>query len=553
MDKKEKVLKEIKSKAKKRKYIIIGVAVLIIAVIVFASNDGEEQEHVVAERGNLTQELFETGSTEKGEEVTLSFKEGGKIESVFVKEGEEVKGGDAVAALDKGDLRISLREAEAALSSARASFERFLSGATREEIEVARAAVQSAEAGLNSAKDNLSEQEKIAEETLKDVHQGTATTLGTVSLLGETYSSVNEIKMGVARIARQYFTGIVVSETTSGRRSRDVIRRSSEEIEKYKDMATKEEVDFKEKEDALRKTEKELRVIIGELDNLVDVVESDFYKDTVAEADKSLIRTYRRTANSALNDVSSLLRRISSVNVEISAKLTSARGQVDSARTALNQAERELSRIKADPESADVRAKEAAVDQARARVEALQKRITDATLRTPVAGTVSDVLMRGGEVAGAGSPVAVIIPEEEMQITLDIYEGDIANVQVGDRAMASFVAFPDREFPGQVVFVNPAGRVIDGVVYYNVKVMLDEYPEGVLPQMTVDVTIRTGEKEDVIILPERAIYRREGKRFVRVLENGEHVEREVEVGLRGERRMVEIISGIREGEKVLVE
>ena len=542
-----------KIKMTKKYYIILAVIALVIVGFLVINNGEEEQAFTEVQRGDIVQEIFETGSTEKGEKVTLGFKEGGKIESVSVKEGEEVKGGDVIATLDKEDLRISLREAEASLSSVKASFERFLSGATKEEIEVARAAVQSAKTGFDSAKDNLKEQEKIAEETLKDVHQGTAATLGTVSLLGETHSSINEIKLGVVDIARQYFTGIIVSETSSGRRSRDVIRRSAGKIEEYKDMATKEEVDFEEKKEALRDTEKELRVIIGELDNLIDVVESDFYEDTVVEVDKDLIRTYRRTVNNVLNDISSLLRRISSAGAEVSAKLTSARGQVESARTALNQAERELLRIKADPEFADVRAKEATVDQARARVDALQKRIADATLRAPVSGTVSDVLIRGGEVAGAGSPVAVIIPEEEMQITLDIYEGDITSVEVGNRAIVSFVAFPDREFPGQVVFVNPAGKVIDGVVYYNVKVMLDEYPERVLPQMTVDVTIRTGEKEDVLILPERAIYRREGKRFVRVLENGEYVEREVEIGLRGERRMVEIVSGLKEGEKVLEE
>ncbi len=539
--------KETKKRLSRVHFIILGVALLAVATFLFSRNGETDLNFTQVERGDLVQELFETGSTEKGDDIRLSFKEGGRISSIIAKEGERVVRGEVMAVLDKRDLEISLREAEAALSSAEATLDRFLRGATTEEVNVTKAAVRSAETALSSAKSNLSSQERVAEETLTRAYQGIPT------LLGDVFSKVKEVKIGVEDIANTYFTGIVVSETTSGRRSRDTIKRSSEEIEKHKDLAIRTDVDFSERETALRRTEDELRVIIRELDNLIVVADSDFYKDRFANTDKELLRTYRGITNIKLGEVIGLLGNISSVNADLNALISATERSVEAAETALNQAQQELLRVQANPDSADVRARRAAVDQARARVDLLRNRLDDATLRAPVGGIVSSVLGRAGEISSPGAPIFVIVPENDIQIAVDIYEGDIAKVSEGDEVRASFVAFPGEEFSGEVVFINPTGRVIDGVIYYSIKIALNEYPENVLPQMTVDVTIKTAEKSDVLLLPERAIYRKEGKNYVRILKNGEYEDREVVVGLRGEGRMAEIISGVQEGERIFFE
>ncbi len=538
---------KMKMKMKKSHYIIVGTAVLAVTVFLLFRNSEQEHDYIEVERGDLVQEIFETGSTEKGDDVQVSFKEGGRIENILKSEGEIVQRGDVIATLNKRDLELSLREARAALSSAEASLERTVTGATKEEVEVAEAAVRSAETALSSAEDALEDQKKNTQEALRTVYQGVPTALG------EVFSTVREVKLGVDDIASTYFTGLVVSETTSGRRSRDAIRRSTERIEEHKDMAIKSEITFSEKDEALEKTKEELRAIVREIDNIISVADSDFYEDRVTDAHKKLLREYRTAVNGTLGEITSLIGSISSADTAERTKITSARNSVSSAEKNLDQAKRELERVRAGAEPADVRIREATVDQAKAKVELLLNRISDATLRSPVSGTVSDVFARSGEVVSAGAPIAVVTPEEDIQIAVDIYEGDISKISVGDEVTASFVAFPSREFVGEVVFVNPTGKIMDGVVYYSIKIMLDEYPENTLPQMTVDVTIKTDEKENVLFLPDRAVRRREGKHFVNVLENGEIVEKEVETGITGEGRMIEIISGVEEGEKVVTD
>ncbi len=525
-------------------FLIIGG---VVGFFLFSNNNDVEKGYSVVEKGTITQELFETGSTKKGEEVRVNFKEGGRIDDIFVKEGQEIVRGDVIATLDKRDLQISLREAMSALSSAEATLESFLAGASKEDIDVVSATVESAKTALNTAKNNLEKQKEVNLDTLREVHENTPT------FLGEVFYSTRKIELGIFDLAAKYFVGVVVTETIRGRESRDAIRKSARAIETYKDMVAKDDITFKKKEEALKKTENELRKMITEIDNFIRVAESDFYKDKFIATDIDLIREYRRTVNGLLGDTTSIISSISSVNSRISSATVPLEGAVDSAEKALEQAQKELLRVKAPLKESDIRIRESAVEQAKARVELLNSRIKDTTLRSPVSGVISDVTARGGEVVPAGGVIATINPQEDIEIVVDVYEGDIAKISVGNKVSASFVAFPDRSFEGEVIFVNPTGRIVDGIIYYEIRIMLDEYPENVLPQMTVDVTIKTAQKDDVLLLPARAVYRKEGKSFVRLMDEDGYTEREVTVGISGEGRVVEIVEGLEEGDKVLLE
>jgi HlyD family secretion protein len=519
-----------KIKKTKKRYIFLGLLAIIALFYFIFHNGNGEKPFVLVERGDLVQEIFETGSTEKGENIKVSFTEGGKIEKIFVKEGEIIKSGDVVATVDKRELELSLREAQATLSSARASLNQLLDGATKEQLAVAKAAVTTAE-------NNLNESKKVVAETVKTAYQNIPT------LLGDVFNTVKEVEVGIDDLVSEYFSAMVVEETRIGRRSRDKIKEAVEEIEKYKDL-TEKETSFLERENATKEVESQLKIIIQELDNFIAVADSDFYTDKFSDADKTVLRGYRTTVNNSLAEVTTALGSLSSTDAGVSAEITIAEGVLD-------QAQKELSRIKASASSSDVIVREAAIEQALARVALLEKRISDASLRSPTNGTVSAISMQEGEVALPGSIVAVIVPDKKVQIALDIYEGDVSKIKINNDVLASFVAFSEEEFTGKIVSINPTGKVVDNVIYYPIKIVLDNYPENVLPQMTVDITIRTDERNNVLLLPERLIYKKDERQFVKVLEGEEEVEREIKTGLRGEGRIVEVVSGLKEGEKVL--
>jgi len=69
--------------------------------------------------------------------------------------------------------------------------------------------------------------------------------------------------------------------------------------------------------------------------------------------------------------------------------------------------------------------------------------------------------------------------------------------------------------------------------------------------MTANVIVVTESKENVLTIPQRAIFEKDGKKFVRIVEGDNLKEIEIQVGLKGVQGEVEIISGLKEGDKVV--
>ena len=77
--------------------------------------------------------------------------------------------------------------------------------------------------------------------------------------------------------------------------------------------------------------------------------------------------------------------------------------------------------------------------------------------------------------------------------------------------------------------------------------MLDNIKSG----MTANAVIVTAQKDNILIIPNRAVIRKNGDRFVRVLVGGQITEAPIKTGLRGDEGMVEVLSGVKEGDEVV--
>ncbi len=169
-------------------------------------------------------------------------------------------------------------------------------------------------------------------------------------------------------------------------------------------------------------------------------------------------------------------------------------------------------------------------------------------------GQITDVKKRVGEIAqGILTDVVItLLPIVPFEIETDIYEEDVVKIAAGNSVDISLVPFAGRTFKGRVVLINPAEKLIEGVVYYKVTVVFEETPKELRPGMTADLVIKTALKENVLVIPEDALSRKDGKTVVQVLFNDIVEEREVQIGMQGTNDMLEIISGLEEGEKVIL-
>jgi len=123
---------------------------------------------------------------------------------------------------------------------------------------------------------------------------------------------------------------------------------------------------------------------------------------------------------------------------------------------------------------------------------------------------------------------------------------------LGGQADVKLDAFGDDvKFVGVVSEIEISETVIQDVVYYTVTLTLEEDgSHEILNGMTADVLFFTEEKENVLYIPNRAV-RTNGEKYVRILENGEAKDMPVTLGLRGDNGLIEVLTGLVEGQEVI--
>jgi HlyD family secretion protein len=181
-------------------------------------------------------------------------------------------------------------------------------------------------------------------------------------------------------------------------------------------------------------------------------------------------------------------------------------------------------------------------------------KISYTSLFAPISGTIIKRNVDPGETAVVNTTV-LTVAQGEMEIEANVPESDIIKVSLGQKADISFDAFPANvKFEANIFKIEPASTVIQDVVYYKVKLKLDNVDERIKPGMSCDVDIKTAEKKNAIAIPLRAVKTEGDKKYVEVLKDEKNNITEkvyVSTGLEGDDGIVEITSGLSGGEKVI--
>ena len=114
-------------------------------------------------------------------------------------------------------------------------------------------------------------------------------------------------------------------------------------------------------------------------------------------------------------------------------------------------------------------------------------------------------------------------------------------------------AFPNEEFVMKVSEIDPTATNKDGVSKYRVKLDFPTQDMRLKIGMTGDAEIYTNFREDVVHIPGRAVFTDgNGNEIVKIMENGDVVERKIKTGMEGEGGDVEVVDGIEEGETIIL-
>ncbi len=231
------------------------------------------------------------------------------------------------------------------------------------------------------------------------------------------------------------------------------------------------------------------------------------------------------------------------------AAVAEARSRYDLARTDLDRNASLLERESISQQDFD-RA-EAEADSAKAQLDLVQDQLEDATIKAPFDGVMTERMISLGQYLTRGQILASLVQVNPLEVQFNVPERYIGELQSGQQIEISIEAWPDESFTGKVVFISP--RVDRDSRTILVKALIDN-PDGRLkPGMFGQLNLVFRTKEDALVIPEAAISYTGDQAMVVVMNDEKRAEfRTVQVGLRmaGE---AEILDGLSEGERVVVE
>lgn len=229
------------------------------------------------------------------------------------------------------------------------------------------------------------------------------------------------------------------------------------------------------------------------------------------------------------------------------AALDDAQKTLDVARAQMRAAEFQV--YTASPGGSDYVMAQTLLNQAHANLETAESRLGYATITAPRDGVLITRAVERGSVAQPGKALLVLAPAGEVQLVLQIDERNLAKIAIGQKAVASADAYPDRRFPASITYINPGIDISRASV--QVKLTVDAPPDYLRQDMTVSVDIEVAARNDTLVVPLRSVHDAlSGEPWVLGIKDGRAARRPVRLGLRGN-ALVEILDGMTENDAAI--
>jgi len=516
------ILKNIYKQLIKKRIIVIAGAIilLIIGLFFFKGNKESEYNLATAERGSIREEVSVTGKIEAIESIDLSFRATGNVSQVLIETGDNVKKGQILASLENNDLWAQLRQSQANLEAEEAKLQELKKGTRQETIDIKQAELSKAEQDLdnyyqdifNTLNDAYSKAEEAIKIDIKDIFLGAEAANSYILNFDTCVSNEMASDVGYLRL---------VSERT--------LKEWKNEMSDLNSDSSREELDL-----STRNAKVYLLVFKNFFEKLGNVLLADCsYSNPNLDIHRTNTNDGRNLIITAITNINNLEQNIASQSLLV------------------EKIQNELDLLLSGSTKEEIIIQEAKVKSAEANVSNYYAIIEKTIIRAPINGFIAKKEIKKGEVVLANIPVISLMAEKGLQIKTYVPEVDVSKVKIGDRVLMTLDAFPREEFFGEIVHIDSAETIVDGVVYYKVKSTIDTKDTNVKSGMTADIIIITDSKEDVLIIPRRAVTEKDGKSMVKVPVNEDFQEIEVETGLVGSDGNIEIISGLKEGDEVI--
>jgi len=206
--------------------------------------------------------------------------------------------------------------------------------------------------------------------------------------------------------------------------------------------------------------------------------------------------------------------------------------------------------------------------RARVSLDQAQVRLDETEARSPIDGIILRKLVEAGQIISSGinnvsggTAIAIIADMSRVYIEAGIDEIDVGKVHIGQEAVVTADAYPNRKFSGAIIRMSPEAKVEQSVTQFNVVVEVENEDGRLKSGMNATMEITIVEKNNALLAPILALSSpsqgrggrgarggpRRSIRTALVKIDGEFVEREVKIGMSDFKQAI-VISGLEEGD-----
>ncbi len=171
-------------------------------------------------------------------------------------------------------------------------------------------------------------------------------------------------------------------------------------------------------------------------------------------------------------------------------------------------------------------------------------------VKSPHHGIVLAQYLKEGDSVDPISSILTIADTDVLRASFNVYEKDLGKVQMGQKVIIKTVAYPDKDFVGEIVFISP--QVDSNTRTIKIRVNISNENNLLKFGMFVTGKIVSPLAGEGLVIPEEAIQEMDGQTtvFIPLEKKDEFLRKPVKIGQKTEGQ-VEVLEGLKEDERVV--
>jgi RND family efflux transporter MFP subunit len=192
----------------------------------------------------------------------------------------------------------------------------------------------------------------------------------------------------------------------------------------------------------------------------------------------------------------------------------------------------------------------AAAEAAKATRDIAVQNLRKSEVRPPHGGVINTKTVETGQFVKTGVVLATLVDTRRLRLRFKISEGESLLAHEGDTVTFRVAPLGPRDFPAKIYHVgevaDPQTRQVEVLAWV-------QNPGELKPGFFAEVTLAGESRKQALVVPEGAVQASEQGFVTYVVEKGKARVRPIQIGLRTGTGVVEILSGVKGGETVVVE